>query len=138
MAINSFAQPFHISPNTPNLMARLTADERIAQMTFTSVYPHYVAKVTKKGRSIDELHQTICWLTGHSEAQLLEYTEHPTLFSDFFDQAPMNASERGVSGKVCGIDIDQIENPLSKKVRCLDKVIDELAKGWSLEKIFRS
>lgn len=113
-------------------------DARIANMTFSSVYPHYVAKVEKKGRTKKELHQVIQWLTGYSEMALLKLIEEKTNFELFFQQATINKNAHLITGVICGYRVEEIENPLTKKVRYLDKLIDELAKGRAMEKILRA
>jgi len=113
-------------------------DDRIAQMTFASVYPHYVNKVEKKGRTKDELHQVITWLTGFSEAALLQHIESKSTFETFFSKANINANAHLITGAICGYRIEAIENELTKKVRYLDKLVDELAKGRKMDKILRT
>lgn len=113
-------------------------DERIAKMTFASVYPHYVTKVEKKGRTVAELHDVIIWLTGFSEEQLTQQIEQKTNFEDFFNYATLNSNANLITGVICGYRVEEIENPLTQKVRYLDKIVDELAKGKKIEKIKRS
>ena len=113
-------------------------DERIAKMTFGSVYPHYVAKVEKKGRTKDELHEVIRWLTGFDEAKLQDQIAKKTTFEEFFQQAHINPNAHLITGVICGYRVEEIENPLTQKVRYLDKLIDELAKGKKMEKILRT
>lgn len=115
-----------------------THDERIAKMSFASVYPHYVAKVEKKGRTKEELHQVIRWLTGFDEAKLQELIDKKVTFEDFFKNAKLNPNARLITGVICGYRVEEIENPLTQKVRYLDKIIDELAKGKKMEKILRT
>lgn len=112
-------------------------DERIAKMTFSSVYPHYVTKVEKKGRTKDELHQVIEWLTGFDEKRLQEYIEAKVTFETFFQKATLHPNARLITGTICGYRVEQIENPLTQQVRYLDKLVDELANGRKMEKIFR-
>ncbi len=112
-------------------------DERIAKMTVSSVYPHYVAKVEKKGRTKEELNQIICWLTGFSEKKLQQLVEKKVNFADFFEQAKLPSNVGNIKGVICGYRVKEIENPLTQKVRYLDKIVDELARGWTLEKIKR-
>lgn len=112
-------------------------NERVAQMTFASVYPHYVAKVEKKGRTIGELHQVIEWLTGYDEKKLQELIDEKTTFKDFFEKASLNPNTSLITGVICGYRIEEIENPLMRQVRYLDKLVDELAKGKKMEKILR-
>jgi hypothetical protein len=113
-------------------------DERMAKMTFASVYPHYVTKVEKKGRTKEELHQVIAWLTGFDEKQLQELLDEKVTFEDFFKKANLNPQAHLISGVICGYRIEEIENPLTKQVRYLDKLVDELAKGRKIEKILRA
>lgn len=112
-------------------------DERIANMTFGSVYPHYLAKVEKKGRTKEELHQVISWLTGFGEERLQELIQDRTTFSEFFGQATLNPNAQLITGVICGYRVEEIENPLTQQVRYLDKLVDELAKGKKMEKILR-
>jgi hypothetical protein len=113
-------------------------DERMAKMTFASVYPHYVNKVEKKGRSKAELHQVIEWLTGYDEKKLQELIEQKVTFEDFFLNAQLNPNAPLITGVICGYRIEEIENPLTRQVRYLDKLVDELAKGRQMEKILRA
>ncbi len=113
-------------------------DERIAKMTFASVYPHYVAKVEKKGRTKDELHQVIRWLTGYDEGKLEELMGEKATFEKFFQQASLNPNAHLITGVICGYRIEDIENSLTRQVRYLDKLVDELAKGRKMEKILRT
>nr|WP_321231094.1 DUF2200 domain-containing protein [uncultured Psychroserpens sp.] len=112
-------------------------DERIATMTFASVYPHYVTKVEKKDRTKEELHQVIEWLTGYTEIQLHKLIEDKVTFETFFKNATLNPNAHLVKGVICGYRIEDIENTLTKQVRFLDKLVDELAKGRKMEKILR-
>lgn len=112
-------------------------DERIAKMTFASVYPMYVAKVEKKGHTKDELHQVIEWLTGFSNKKLQELIDQKVTFETFFQLAKLNPNGILITGLICGYRVEEIENPLTRKVRYLDKLVDELAKGKALEKILR-
>jgi hypothetical protein len=112
-------------------------DERIAKMTFASVYPHYVAKVEKKGRTEEELHQVIEWLTAYDKSKLQELIEEKVTFETFFQNASLNPNARLITGVICGYRVEEIENPLTQKVRYLDKLVDELAKGRKMEKILR-
>lgn len=113
-------------------------DERIAKMTFASVYPHYVTKVEKKGRSTEELHQVIQWLTGYDEPMLQKQIEEKATFEQFFQQATLNPNAHLITGVICGCRVEEIENPLTQQVRYLDKLVDELAKGRKMEKILRA
>lgn len=112
-------------------------DERIAKMAFGSVYPMYVQKVEKKGRTKEELHQVIEWLTGFGEKKLQQLINDKVTFEAFFQQASLNASANQIKGVICGYRIEEIENPLTQKVRYLDKLVDELAKGRKMKKILR-
>lgn len=112
-------------------------DARMAKMTFASVYPHYRTKVESKGRTIDELHQVIQWLTGFDDDQLQQLIDEKATFETFFDQATLHPNAHLITGTICGYRIEEIKNPLTQKVRYLDKVVDELAKGRKMEKILR-
>ena len=112
-------------------------DERFAKMTFASVYPHYLAKVEKKGRTKEELHQVIEWLTGYDEKKLQELIEEKVSFEKFFQKATVNPKVHLITGVICGYRVEEIENPLTQQVRYLDKLVDELAKGRKMEKILR-
>ncbi|SRR5690606_1870502 len=113
-------------------------NDRIAKMIFASVYPHYVAKVEKKGRTVDELHQVIEWLTGFNEKELIKLMEEKVTFETFFQRANLNTNAHLIKGTICGYRIEDIENQLTKKARYLDKLVDELAKGKAMEKILRN
>lgn len=115
-----------------------THNDRIAKMTFASVYPSYVAKVEKKGRTKAELHEVITWLTGFDEKKLNSLIERKVTFETFFEEAKLHPQANLISGVICGYRIEDIENPLTKKVRYLDKLVDELAKGKKMEKILRT
>lgn len=110
---------------------------RIAKMTFSSVYPHYVTKVESKGRTKEELHQVIEWLTGFDEKKLQELIDEKVTFETFFQRATLNPNAQLITGVICGYRIEEIENPLTKQARYLDKLVDELAKGRKMEKILR-
>ncbi len=112
-------------------------NERIAKMTFASVYPHYVTKVEKKGRTKAELNQVITWLTGYDTLRLQEFIDEKATFATFFQNANLNPKAHLIKGVICGYRIEEIENPLTQQVRYLDKLIDELAKGRKMEKILR-
>lgn len=111
-------------------------DERIAKMIFGSVYPLYVDKVVKKGRTAEELNEVISWLTGFNKAKINQLIQDRVSFEDFFKEAKLNPSASLIKGVICGYRVEEIENPLTQKVRYLDKLVDELAKGKALEKIF--
>ena len=113
-------------------------DERFANMRFATVYPLYVAKVEKKGRTLAELHQVITWLTGFETNDLQRMIERQATFAQFFAEATINPHASLITGSICGYRIEEIENTLSKQVRYLDKLVDELAKGRKMEKILRS
>lgn len=113
-------------------------DARIARMSFASVYPHYVTKVEKKGRTIQELHQVIEWLTGFDEAKLQQLMDQKVTFEEFFAQANLNPNASLITGTICGYKIQEIQTPLTKQARYLDKLVDELAAGRKMEKILRS
>lgn len=113
-------------------------DERIRNMTFASVYPHYLAKVEKKGRTRKELHQVITWLTGFDEKTLQEHIKNKVTFEEFFKRANLNPNADLITGVICGYRIEEIENPLTQQARYLDKLVDELAKGRKMEKILRA
>ena len=112
-------------------------DKRIAKMIFASVYPHYISKVESKGRTRGELHQIINWLTGFDEKKLKELIEEKVTFETFFERAKLNPNAQLITGVICGYRIEEIENPLTKQARYLDKLVDELAKGKKMEKILR-
>jgi hypothetical protein len=113
-------------------------DERIARMTFASVYPHYITKVESKGRTKDELHQVIEWLTGFDNKKLQDQIDKKVTFETFFHNATLNPNAHLITGVICGYRVEEIENPLTQKARYLDKLVDELAKGRKMEKILRS
>lgn len=112
-------------------------DERMAKMTFASVYPHYLNKVEKKGRTKAELHQVIEWLTGYNSKQLQHLIDKKLTFEEFFGGATLHPNAHLITGLICGYRVEEIENPLTQKVRYLDKLVDELAKGKKMEKILR-
>lgn len=115
-----------------------THDERIAKMIFASVYPLYVAKVEKKGRTEAELKEVIQWLTGFDAAKLQELIDQKVTFQTFFEQAALHPNAELITGMICGYRIEDIKTPLTKQARYLDKLVDELAKGRKMEKILRS
>ena len=114
-----------------------THDERMAKMIFASVYPLYVAKVEKKGRTEKELQEVIEWLTGFDVKEQQQLMDQKVTFETFFDRAKLNLNAGLITGMICGYRIEEIENPVTKKVRYLDKLVDELAKGKKMEKILR-
>ncbi len=113
-------------------------NEKIAKMTFASVYPLYLAKVERKGRNKDELHQVIAWLTGFDDQKLETLINGKETFESFFAQAQLNPNAHLITGLICGYRVEEIENPLTRNVRYLDKLIDDLAKGRKMEKILRA
>ncbi|NCB09192.1 MAG: DUF2200 domain-containing protein [Bacteroidia bacterium] len=112
-------------------------DGRIAKITFSSVYPYYVAKVEKKGRTKEELHQVIEWLTGFDEMKQQKLMDEKATFEQFFQEANLNKNVHLITGVICGHRVEEITNPLTQQVRYLDKLVDELAKGRKMEKILR-
>jgi hypothetical protein len=114
-----------------------TTNQRFARMTFSSVYPLYLAKIEKKGRNKTELHQVIEWLTGFDDKRLQEQIEQKATFEVFFQNATLNPNAHLITGLICGVRVEEIEEPLTQQVRYLDKLVDELAKGRKMEKILR-
>ena len=114
-----------------------THNQRFAKMTFASVYPLYLSKVEKKGRTKEELHQVIAWLTGFDNKKLKELIKENVTFELFFQHASLNPNAHLITGVICGYRVEEIDNPLTQKVRYLDKLVDELAKGRKMEKILR-
>ena len=114
-------------------------NHRIFTTSFASVYPHYITKAEKKGRTKEEVDNIICWLTGFTQQELQQQIDRRKDFATFFSEAPqLNPNVSKISGVICGYRIEDIENPLMQKIRYLDKLIDELAKGKAMEKILRS
>jgi len=113
-------------------------DEQIANLTFAAVYPHYVTKVEKKGRTIEELHEVIKWLTGFTDKKMQKLIDSEVTFKEFFKQAKLNPNAKLITGSICGYKIAEIKTPLTRQVRYLDKLVDELAKGRKMEKILRT
>lgn len=113
-------------------------DKRVANLTFASVYPHYVNKVEKKGRTKEELHQVIQWLTGFDDKKIQTLIDDKVTFETFFEKAQLNKNAHLITGVICGYRIEEIDNALTQKVRYLDKLVDELARGRKMEKILRS
>ncbi len=111
---------------------------RIFTVPFSSVYPHYVAKAEKKGRSQEEVDHVICWLTGFDEQALARHLAEETTFEDFFAQAHLNPNASLITGVVCGVRVESLEDPLTQKIRYLDKLVDELAKGNAMDQILRT
>src|SRR3990172_562351 len=114
-----------------------THNQRIAKMTFASVYPMYLEKIEKKGRTKQELHQVIAWLTGFDSKKLQELIKENATFEVFFQHASLNPNAHLITGVICGYRVEEIEDPLTQQVRYLDKLVDELAKGRKMEKILR-
>jgi hypothetical protein len=112
-------------------------NERIAKLTFAAVYPHYINKVESKGRTIEELHQVIQWLTGFDQKKLKKLIDEKVTFETFFSHAKLHPNAQLITGVICGYRIEEIDNQLTKQVRYLDKMVDELAKGKRMEKILR-
>ena len=111
--------------------------ERMTKMTFASIYPHYIKKIEKKGRTQKELHQVIEWLTGFDDNKLQEYINQQVTFEIFFQEANLNPNASKIKGIICGYQIEEIDNLLIRQIRYLDKLVDELAKGRKVEKILR-
>lgn len=114
-----------------------THNQRFAKMTFATVYPLYLAKIEKKGRTREELHQVIEWLTSFDPERLQEFIRENATFETFFQQASINPNARLITGVICGYRVEEIADPLTQQVRYLDKLVDELAKGKKMEKILR-
>jgi len=112
-------------------------NQRIAKMTFASVFPMYLAKVEKKGRTKEELYQVIKWLTGFDNKKLQELIKENVTFETFFEHASLNTNAHLITGVICGYRVEEIEDPLTQRIRYLDKLVDELAKGRKMEKILR-
>ena len=112
--------------------------ERIAKMTFASIYPHYVAKVEKKGRTKKELHEVIKWLTGFDEKNLKSLIKEEATFETFFKKCKLNPNAHLITGVICGYRVEELKDPLIRQCRYLDKLVDELAKGKKMEKILRT
>ncbi len=112
-------------------------NKRVFKMPFASVYPHYVTKVEKKGRTKEELHQVITWLTGYDEQALQQIIADQTDFRTFFAEARLNPNTTKITGVICGYRVEEIADPLMQQIRYLDKLVDELAKGKAMEKILR-
>lgn len=114
-----------------------THNQRIANMIFATVYPMYVKKVENKGRTKEELHEVIEWLTGFDNKKLQELLKEQVTFETFFERATLNPNAHLITGVICGYRVEELENPLTQKARYLDKLVDELAKGRKMEKILR-
>ena len=113
-------------------------DKRVAELTFSSVYPHYVTKVEKKGRTEVQLREVITWLTGFDDKMIDKLIDDKVTFEEFFEKATLNSNAHLIKGVICGYRIESIETQLTREARCLDKLVDELAKGKKMEKILRS
>jgi hypothetical protein len=120
------------------LKTKLTHDQRMARMTFAEVYPHYVNKIERKGRTVLELHQVIEWLTGFDEQKVQRLISDQVDFETFFAQAELNPHAYLITGVICGYRVEEIKNELTQKIRYLDKLVDELAKGRGMHKILRT
>lgn len=114
-----------------------TQNQRIAKITFSSLYPMYLEKVKKKGRTEDELNQAIEWLTGFRKDRMLELMQEGVTLEEFFEKASLNPNASLITGVICGYRVENIEDPFMRKVRYLDKLVDELAKGRAMDKILR-
>lgn len=110
---------------------------RIFTTSFASVYPHYVAKIEKKGRTRAELDEALCWLTGFTADELGQHLAARTTFADLFAQARLNPAADRVTGVVCGVRVETVADPLMQKIRMMDKLVDELARGWAMERVLR-
>ena len=111
---------------------------KLVAMPVASVYPHYVAKLERKGRTTEELTEVITWLTGYSAAAVAEHLEAGTSFEDFFANAHLNPNAAKITGVICGVRVEEIKDPLTQQIRYLDKLVDELARGKAMEKVLRS
>lgn len=119
------------------MQPKTKSDERIEQLTFASVYPHYVNKVERKGQTEANLRKVVSWLTGFSDTEIDEAIVRELTFLSFFQEAKLHPNAHLITGSICGYKVQEIQNPLTQKVRMLDKLVDELAKGRSMEKILR-
>tara|TARA_B110000438_G_C15357855_1_gene454980 strand:+ start:58 stop:456 length:399 start_codon:yes stop_codon:yes gene_type:complete len=128
---------FILDLSTDTMNTTLQHDQRMAKMTFASVYPHYVTKIEKKNRTKDELHKIINWLTGYNLKELKKFMDQNITFETFFEKATLNKNAHLITGMICGYRIEEIKNPITRQIRYLDKLVDELAKGKNLEKILR-
>jgi len=126
-------EPFPGSPAATTLRGV----HRIFTTPVSSVYPHYVTKAERKGRSQAEVDEVICWLTGYDEATLRHHLDAGTTFADFFDQATLHPRSSLITGSVCGVKVQEVEDPLMQRIRFLDKLVDELAKGRPMTKVLR-
>ena len=117
--------------------SKATPDERIANMVFASFYPHYVTKVEKKGRTVEDLRTVICWLTGYSDEELQVQIDEGATVREFFEGATLHPNADQIKGVICGYRVEEIENPLTQKARYMDKLVDELARGKKMASILR-
>lgn len=115
-----------------------SVEERMSAMAFSAVYPHYVTKVEKKGRTKEELHEVINWLTGYDDKQLQSLIDDDVTFEVFFEKCRLNSNVHLIKGVICGYRVEDMEDSLMKKIRYMDKLVDELAKGKKMEKILRT
>ncbi len=129
---------YNNNPHKNSMKVTAEHNERMAKLTFASVYPHYITKVEKKGRTKEELHQVIEWLTGFDESELKKQISQNVTFETFFQEADINPNAHLIKGVICGYRIEEIDNLLTRQVRYLDKLVDELAKGRKMEKILRN
>lgn len=111
---------------------------RIVETSVASVYPLYLAKLEKKGRTRDELHEAICWLTGFDDEAIRRHLDRGSTFAEFFEDAHLNPQASLITGTVCGVRVQDVEDPLMRRIRYLDKLVDELAKGRPMEKVLRA
>lgn len=131
------APPPREAGRAPFLTDTVWCVSRIFGTPVASVYPHYVTKVEKKGRTVGELDEVICWLTGFDQSELAHHLEAGTTFEDFFTTAELNPRADQITGLVCGVRVEEVEDPLMRKIRYLDKLVDELAKGKTMDKVLR-
>lgn len=136
--LNMLSEMIHNQKESLTMQNTDIQDKRIAQISFATVYPLYLAKVMKKGRTEEELLTVMAWLTGYDGGKIRELTEAKVTFEEFFRNATLNPAAHLITGVICGYRVENIENPLTQQVRYLDKLVDELAKGRTLEKIMRT
>ncbi|MEY1640559.1 DUF2200 domain-containing protein [Tenuifilum osseticum] len=133
--MKSITITIYLACYTNTIVKEMDSDSKIASMSFARVYPLYLAKIERKGRTREELNIIIKWLTGFDTATLESLIEQNVTFEEFFRLATINPNAELITGKVCGIKVEEIKNPLTQKIRYLDKLVDDLAKGKSIEKI---